>query len=281
MLPRPVVPPAAGCISVASRLESSLSAELLLRRALDVPASDPDHRYLASWIDRVGACDLAELTRSGLDLSSPAPDFSPPALSYVPFSPEVSSPTTFPHSPPPSQPGRCYAPVFTSPSQLLRLACFHQLNAWFVEELTDLLNIRDNPSNRTRPRPRALSEAFCFPPAARGCVWDLRSWEPGQRILPLNFLAPPMSRLDLRYLHSFLLRHEWPDKRLLQYLRQGVQFEADLPRRFVLLPHLESFPPGFASFQREIRRLSSPDLGWFALHPLPPFLPFWASPLGS
>eukprot|EP00965_Chrysotila_dentata_P022023 729481-Pleurochrysis_carterae.AAC.1 len=34
-----------------------------LRSALAVPPSDPDHAYLRSWVDRVGACDLADLIR--------------------------------------------------------------------------------------------------------------------------------------------------------------------------------------------------------------------------
>eukprot|EP00965_Chrysotila_dentata_P037423 1244893-Pleurochrysis_carterae.AAC.1 len=46
--------------------------------ALTVPPSDPDHVYLRSWINRVGACDLADLVRDDALLDTPLPERSSP-----------------------------------------------------------------------------------------------------------------------------------------------------------------------------------------------------------
>eukprot|EP00965_Chrysotila_dentata_P148615 4907396-Pleurochrysis_carterae.AAC.1 len=45
-------------VSMAEALLQCERANARLRAALAVPPSDPDHDYLRSWLDRVGACDL-------------------------------------------------------------------------------------------------------------------------------------------------------------------------------------------------------------------------------
>eukprot|EP00965_Chrysotila_dentata_P113380 3747047-Pleurochrysis_carterae.AAC.1 len=50
-------------------------ANARLRSALSVPPSaDPDHAYLRSWVDRVGACDLANLLRDDALLDTLLPE---------------------------------------------------------------------------------------------------------------------------------------------------------------------------------------------------------------
>eukprot|EP00965_Chrysotila_dentata_P034106 1135477-Pleurochrysis_carterae.AAC.1 len=56
-----------------------------LRAALSVPASDPNHDYLRSWVDRVGACDFDDLVRDDALLDSPASERASPALALHPF----------------------------------------------------------------------------------------------------------------------------------------------------------------------------------------------------
>eukprot|EP00965_Chrysotila_dentata_P168282 5557067-Pleurochrysis_carterae.AAC.1 len=110
--------------------------------------------------------------------------------------------------------------------------------------------MRDSPATRARPQPFVRGQA-CFVPAARGCVWDLR----GPVIMPLYFTAGLASPLNLPYIRASL--PVWTDERMLSYLGHGVRFEIDLPLQIVLLPHLISFPNGFSSLQKEVRRMQA------------------------
>eukprot|EP00965_Chrysotila_dentata_P161417 5330547-Pleurochrysis_carterae.AAC.1 len=60
-------------------------ANARLRSALSVPPSDPDHAYLRSRVDRVGACDLADLVRDDALLDTLLPERSSPELALHPF----------------------------------------------------------------------------------------------------------------------------------------------------------------------------------------------------
>eukprot|EP00965_Chrysotila_dentata_P138323 4575100-Pleurochrysis_carterae.AAC.1 len=79
-------------------------ANARLRAALAVPASDPDHDYLRSWADRVGACDLSDLVRDEDLLDSPAPDLASPALALHTLTPLIEPLRTDPLPPPKLQP---------------------------------------------------------------------------------------------------------------------------------------------------------------------------------
>eukprot|EP00965_Chrysotila_dentata_P061896 2050807-Pleurochrysis_carterae.AAC.1 len=75
-------------------------ANARLCAALAVPASDPDHDYLRSWVDKIGDCDLSDLLRDEDLLDSPAPDLASPALALHPFMPLIEPPRTDPLPPP-------------------------------------------------------------------------------------------------------------------------------------------------------------------------------------
>eukprot|EP00965_Chrysotila_dentata_P086209 2843826-Pleurochrysis_carterae.AAC.1 len=92
-------------------------ANARLRAALSVPASDPDHDYLRSWVDRVGAYDLDDLVRDNALLDSAAPERASPSLSLHPFTPLPLPPRMEPFSPPPLQPVACYSQTFDSPRE--------------------------------------------------------------------------------------------------------------------------------------------------------------------
>ena len=87
--------------------------------------------------------------------------------------------------------------------------------------------------------------------------------------MPLNFTAEPDLPLNVSYITSALPR--WPDERLLSYFVHGVRFEVDMPLQIVLLPYLISFPNGFTSLQKEVRRMQS--RGWFDIFAHLPYLP--------
>eukprot|EP00965_Chrysotila_dentata_P092769 3063023-Pleurochrysis_carterae.AAC.2 len=110
--------------------------------------------------------------------------------------------------------------------------------------------MRDAINSRVRPQTFARGQA-CFVPATRGCLWDLR----GPVIMPLNFTACPASPLNVAFITTSL--PEWLDARMLSYLTHGIRFEVDLPLQIVRFPHLISFPNGFASLQKEVRRMQS------------------------
>eukprot|EP00965_Chrysotila_dentata_P030555 1017302-Pleurochrysis_carterae.AAC.1 len=94
-------------------------ANARLRAALTVPASDPDHDYLDSWVDRVGACDLDNLVRDDALLDSAAPGRASPALALHPFTPLPLPPRTEPFPQPRLQSVACYSHTFDSPRELL------------------------------------------------------------------------------------------------------------------------------------------------------------------
>eukprot|EP00965_Chrysotila_dentata_P158773 5244274-Pleurochrysis_carterae.AAC.2 len=75
--------------SVAGALLRCKRANARFRAALSVLTSDPDHNYLRSWVDQVGACDLDNLICDDALLDSPAPERASPALALHPFTPLI------------------------------------------------------------------------------------------------------------------------------------------------------------------------------------------------
>lgn len=123
-----------------------------------------------------------------------------------------------------------------------------------------------------KPRPIAVgqSELHAW---ARGVVWDCRL----ACCEPLRFRAIPDSGLDRR-----LMRRLWrriPDQALLSYLLEGVRLEADVELQIVLVPHLTSLPLGFASVEKEIRRLQ--QLTWYDFFRDIPFIPMYINGQGA
>ena len=126
----------------------------------------------------------------------------------------------------------------------------------------------------------------CFVPAARGCIWDLR--RAGEGIIePLDFSSRLHSRLDVSYVDAMI--PDWPDQRLLRYLHEGFHFEFEMPLQIVLHPHLFSVGHGYASLQKEARRLRNVDPSasdayaneWTGMFASLPFMPIWILSHGS
>eukprot|EP00965_Chrysotila_dentata_P116083 3837473-Pleurochrysis_carterae.AAC.1 len=178
--------------SMADALFQCKRANASLRAALTMPSSDSDHKYLRSWINRVGACDLSDLVGDDVLLDSPAPGHSSLALAFHSFTFLIVPPLTDPLPPPKLQPVECYAQIFDSPHELLTPECFRNLQAWLDTLLHDLTTKRDSPNSRARPQPFVRGQA-CFVQAARGCAWDLR----GPVNMPPNFTLGSASPLNV------------------------------------------------------------------------------------
>eukprot|EP00965_Chrysotila_dentata_P254786 6211990-Pleurochrysis_carterae.AAC.6 len=112
--------------SMANALLRCERANARLRAALSVPTSDPDHDYLSSWVDRVGACDIDDLIRDDALLVSAAPERASPALSLHPFTPLIQPPRTEPFPPPRLQFVACYSQSFDFPRELFNPPLFQR-----------------------------------------------------------------------------------------------------------------------------------------------------------
>ena len=97
---------------------------------------------------------------------------------------------------------------------------------------------------------------------AQGRVWDCRpSTRAGSAgcCVVADFHAPFDTHLNLELFRRRL--HSYPDQTLLANLLEGVRLDADVGLQTVLVPHLASLPFGFASVEKELRRLR--DKGWY------------------
>ena len=83
-------------------------------------------------------------------------------------------------------------------------------------------------------------------------MWDCRK-KSSNCCVPLDFHDPLETDLNLGALTELLPRY--PDQTLVSYLLEGVRLEADVELQTVLVPHLMSLPKGFASVEKELRRL--------------------------
>ena len=277
MRPTPPVTLRHGAIRIGDALAGSPEADRDLQEALMVPDDHPHAAHLHSLIDRVGVLDMADLTSDDSILSQPSPRFDDPGFGDYRFSDRPAPPVTDYVVPPRAQPYHCYDEEFDSPADLLEPACQSALESWYTLVVQDLVRIRDAPLQRSRPEPFVRGQE-CFVPRARGCVWDLRA---AGKVVPLAFSG----ELDRTMDHGLAKQEfpggwefgapgeQWPDQRLLSYLDYGVRFEVTLPLQIVLFPHLVSVPPGFASLQKETRRMAALDGGWMQIFVRIPYLP--------
>ena len=92
-----------------------------------------------------------------------------------------------------------------------------------------------------------------------------------------DFHEPIESHLNLTYLHARL--QHYPDQTLVSNVLEGVRLDADVELQNVLVPHLSSLPFGYASVEKELRRLHG--LGWYSFHSSPPFYPMYFNGQGA
>ena len=222
---------------------------------------------LFDYVDRVGAqgCSCIEEVPAGLRALDPAS--CDPALATKPFSTVILPPSTAPLPLTASQKVSTWRP--SSLKDMLTSTAWEKLEKFLRQNVRDMEDMLANGSECQRlhkPRPLVLGQSDLVL-EARDIVWDLRQASTGL-IVPMDFLTPISTELNIGLIEKLL---GWcPDRELLDHLRFGVDFKAELPLQTVLLPHMNSLAPNFDLVQTELLRLK--EKGW---HHLVSSLPFW------
>ena len=258
----------------------ALSADVTGGRQLfDALRAASDDALLAGWSDVIRPFDATEIPSEllanlrdfaddRLDNLQLSPVYKPLETAWVPLPPK--------QPPPPSGGPMC----ISSPLEMLNPSAKAQLDAWLAATLNDLVLIRNalfagvdpDDIDRQRPRPLAIGQGALFE-WARGIVWDCRE----QCCKPLDFQVPIETHLNLDYLRQRLT--DYPDQYLVSNLLEGVRLDADVELHTVLVPHLTSLPKGFASVEKELRRLH--NLGWYDFFSIFPFWPMYLNGQGA
>jgi hypothetical protein len=109
-------------------------------------------------------------------------------------------------------------------------------------------------------------------------VWDF-TFERAECAVVLDVTLPIESGLNLAMLKRRL--KDYPDRRLVSYLLEGVRLEANVELQTVLVPHLISLPKGFKSVRKELYRLAAPELDWYRFFDELPFWPIYLNGQGA
>ena len=246
----------------------------ILRDALQAVIYDP---LLDGWLDLVGPLPVADIPP---DLLTALPSFNDEGLEHQPFSaPYVPVRTPWMPLPPAQEPAPESAPsCVRSPFEMMLPTTQIRVQRWLRHALTDLISMRDAAAagrpleERDRPGPLAVgdSELHAW---ARGRVWDCR----GECCEVADFRRPISTHLNLAYLERRL--RDYPDRFLVACLLEGARLDADVELQTVLVPHLVSLPLGYASVEKELRRLHG--LGWYDFFSDFPFWPMYLNGQGA
>ena len=267
------------------------AADALLGAALGaVQPDDPDHAYLAGWLRQLAADGRPLMENVPLDVRAALEDAVHPDLLSVPMSKRYTPVTTTRVPRQSAQRAAGYEP--RSIADILEPDAVAAIHDWEGVELSNLAaaralgNAAPNCARGggsvpfgscVRPHKALIIGQSQFQERARGIVWDCRPWShkgqdgrpaPGPAV-PLDFRADPSSALNIDWIEAHSA--EWPDKELLGFLRDGVNFRAKLPLAFLFSPHLRSLGDGVASVEKELRRLD--EAGYHTIHDALPFAP--------
>ena len=231
---------------------------------------------LSDYVDRVGAIGCSDIDEVPVGLRVLDADAFDPALATEPFSAVILPPSTIPL--PKTEPQRQTSWRPQSLQEMLTVTAFDKLETFLrqnVRDMEDMLAHGVDCQRLHKPRPLVLGQSDLVS-EARGIVWDLRQASKGI-IVPMDFLAPISTELNIGLIEKLF---DWcPDRELLDHLRFGVDFKAELPLQTVLLPHMNSLAPNFELVQTELLRLK--DKGWHHLICSLPFWPCRITPNGS
>ena len=231
---------------------------------------------LSDYVDRVGAIGCSDIDEVPVGLRVLDADAFDPALATEPFSAVILPPSTIPL--PKTEPQRQTSWRPQSLQEMLTVTAFVKLETFLrqnVRDMEDMLAHGVDCQRLHKPRPLVLGQSDLVS-EARGIVWDLRQASKGI-IVPMDFLAPISTELNIGLIEKLF---DWcPDRELLDHLRFGVDFKAELPLQTVLLPHMNSLAPNFELVQTELLRLK--DKGWHHLLRSLPFWPCRITPNGS
>ena len=258
------------------------AADQLLSQAIQLALAEGE-TCMEGWVEQIRPLPLEEVPDQ---LLHALPEYRDDRLGVIPFAP-VLEPLRTPWYPlPPRQP----APPPEAPAcvrsvwELYSPRGRETAQAWFTSARDDMLHIRDRLAlgappaeiSRDRPAAAALGQDLETEPWAQGLVWDCTFTE-SECCVVADFHAPIVSHLNLTYLHS-RLRH-YPDQTLVANVIEGVRLDADTELQNVLVPHLASLPLGYASVEKELRRLHG--LGWYSFHSAPPYYPMYFNGQGA
>lgn len=258
-----------------------LRADEILKESLLLDVAEGD-LLLAGWAERIAPFDVSLIPTGA---QAVLPDFGDPRLDEVEFSP-IQRPLSTAWIPlPPRQPpaGAEAPPCVNGVRDLMLPEAVASLERWLEAMRADLINInaslaRGVPPDqveRDRPPPLAIGQAE-LKPWARGRVWDCTRRE-SMCCVGSDFRRIPQSHLRLDWLRSRLA--SYPDQGLVSHLLEGVRLEADVELHSVLVPHLVSLPLGFASVDRELRRMQA--MGWYSFFQDVPFWPIYLNGQGA
>jgi len=228
---------------------------------------------LAQYADRVGGTAFGDAPEG---LRGDDPDARDSRWAREPFSPVILPPTTTPL--PTLEPQRQTSWRPRRASDLLSAEAFDKLCGWLRQNVRDVDSMKSATERQGRPfkpHPLVLGQGD-FVPEARGIIWDLRR-AAEEVIVPLDFLQPVQSGLNVELLEELL--RECPDRELLDHLRHGIDFKADIELQVVLLPHMASLSGNVELVEMEIERLVGCQ--WHKLFPQIPFLPIRLNPNGA
>ena len=258
------------------------AADQLLSQAIQLALAEGE-TCMEGWVEQIRPLPLEEVPDQ---LLHALPEYRDDRLGVIPFAP-VLEPLRTPWYPlPPRQP----APPPEAPAcvrsvwELYSPRGRETAQAWFTSARDDMLHIRDRldlgapPAeiSRDRPAAAALGQDLETEPWAQGLVWDC-TFTKSECCVVADFHAPIVSHLNLTYLHA-RLRH-YPDQTLVSNVIEGVRLDADTELQNVLVPHLASLPLGYASVEKELRRLHG--LGWYSFHSAPPYYPMYFNGQGA
>ena len=230
--------------------------------------------YLGEWADIMQPAPLADVAPG---LLKELPVFADARLDDLAFAPIPPPPKTrwldrLPRQEPAAA-GFCPRSIY----DLMYNSTRRRVRRWLVDQLEDLVCVRDKGDDCERSRPRAMAIGQSeLVPQARWRVWDCRE-APESCCTVLDYHASIDPTFNIDYLSVRL--KDYPDRRLVSLLVEGVRFLADVELQSVFIPHLTSISKGYASVEKELHRLSEKD--WYRFYASPPFWPMYFNGQGA
>ena len=250
-------------------LERGIREGLLLRDCL----LDTGDCYYGDWAEQITPPNLADIPLGLLDR---IPSFDDERFDSLPFAP-IPSPRPLAELPlmPLQRPLPSGAPsCIRSPQELMPPRVWGRVERWLHLTLVDLICIRDHGDECERSRPHALvvgpGELYWW---AREHVFDFRR-SPAACATLMDFHEPLQHTLNV----DFFVRElrDYPNQRILGFIKNGVNYRAHVELQTVLVPHLLSLSKGFPSVVKELKRMSGADLQWYTHHADFPFWPMYS-----
>ena len=271
-------PPAWRALNAMAKADRCLIDSILA----DVERGDS---LLEGWAEQVCPLNVAEVPEG---LMAALPDFSDPKLDFVALT-TVPRPIRTPWLPlPPLQPpAPSDAPACPrSPLEMLLPAGRLKLEEWLSSTRRDLASIQRQLADgvpasevrREQVEPAVAIGQSELHAWARDRVWDCTRLRSSCCIVA-DFQPPIETETHLNLVEMRRRLWAYPDQTLVANLLEGARLDADVELQTVLIRHLASLPLGFASVQKELRRLQ--QLKWYDFFDSLPYWPMYLNGQGA